>query len=163
MTKNTNFSIFPACPDDISVLVDHHKRMFKEILLSQGSDSHIPDWEDLDNAYKNKLNSELGHECNAWIMKTSDNKTVASGAVSIISMVPVPNENSCNVAFLHSVFTENEYRNKGFAGRILKEIINYCKDQGIKRIFLNASNDGMPLYKKIGFESVDNYMRLWLE
>lgn len=162
MTESMRFWIHPAGPEDIPVLVDHHRNMFQEILVSRGVDSGIPDSEELDTAYRNKLKNELGHQCRAWIMKSSNNKIVASGAVSVVSLVPVPNDTSCKVGFLHSIFTESEYRNKGFAGRIVEEIVRYCKDQGIKRVILNASSDGMPLYKKIGFESAENSMRLWL-
>ena len=161
MTENVEFSIHAAGPEYIPVLVDHHRRMFEEIIRSQNPDSDLPNMEDVDNAYRNKLNSELGQGCRAWVVQASD-EIVASGAVSVISMVPVPNDCSSRVGLLHSIYTEKGYRNKGLGGRIVEAAVRYCTDQGMGRVLLNASQAGRSLYTKIGFESVDNAMRLWL-
>lgn len=156
------FSIRVAESNDIPLLTDHHRKMFQDILSSQGIDSDNRNMDKMDEEYQNKLNGELGTECGAWIVKDAG-KPVASGAVSIISMVPTPYDHSYKVALLHSLFTENEYRGNGIAGQILEHVVKYCKSRGIKRLLLNASDKGIPLYKKFGFEPVGNSMRLWIE
>jgi GNAT superfamily N-acetyltransferase len=61
------------------------------------------------------------------------------------------------------MYTEKEYRNNNFANRIIEKAIQYCKDHGIKRFFLNASEAGRPIYEKIGFHSAPEIMRLIIE
>jgi len=78
-------------------------------------------------------------------------------------MVPIPNDYSCKVAFLHSVFTENDFRNQGLATKIMEQAIEFCRLKGMKRLMLNASDEGKPLYEKLGFEFVKNSMRMFIK
>jgi len=64
------------------------------------------------------------------------------------------------IAFLHSVFTENEYRHQHHASRITQEAVDYCRNQGISRLYLVASDAGRPVYEQAGFVPVPNMMLL---
>jgi GNAT superfamily N-acetyltransferase len=137
--------------------------MFEEVLISRDVDPATLDAELLDGAYLNKLKNELGATCNLWIVRTDNNEVVASGGVTMVSMVPVPEDCSCTVAYIHSIFTETEFRNHGLAEQIMETISQFCKERGVKRLILNASDAGMPLYEKIGFEPATNSMRMFLK
>jgi predicted acetyltransferase len=163
LTEKDRFIILPATPDDISVLVDHHRKMFEEVLMSRKVDPKTLNPEKLDKEYVDKLTNELGISCHMWVAKKNNREVVASGGVSIISMVPVPNDYSCKVAYIHSIFTENKFRNNGLAERIMERMLQFCKQQCIKRLILNASDAGRPLYEKIGFEVATNSMRMSME
>jgi hypothetical protein len=41
-------------------------------------------------------------------------------------------------------------------------IKDYCQQNNIKIITLNASTEGRPLYESLGYQVVDNFMRLRL-
>ena len=45
---------------------------------------------------------------------------------------------------------------------LLKEVENYCKENGIGEISLKASDAGKPIYESVGYKKVDNYMNLYL-
>lgn len=163
MDKALKFRITPATADDVPVLVEHHRRMFEEVLISRGVDPNTLDAELLDRAYLNKLNNELGTTCNLWVVRTDNNDVVASGGVTMVSMVPVPDDYSCTVAYIHSVFTETEFRKHGLAEQVMETIRQFCKKKGIKRLILNASDAGAPLYEKLGFEPATNSMRMFIK
>jgi len=91
------------------------------------------------------------------------NHIVASGAITIVSLVPTPNDFSSKVAYLHSIYTERAFRGKSFANRIVREALEYCRANGIKRVFLNASDAGRPIYERIGFSSSSDMMRIFVE
>lgn len=159
MTVKNEISIKPAGFNDIPVLVLHYHKMFKEIYGLQKIKINKKEFNEMYKNYREKLRVELKNGiCKAWILKKS-NKILASGAISIISMVPVLNDPSCKVAYLHSIYTEKKARGKGFAKQIVKKTIDYCKSEGIKRIILNTSGEGKSLYEKIGFQKSDNSMR----
>lgn len=74
--------------------------------------------------------------------------------------VPVPHDLSPRIVFLHSIYTEPEFRNRGFAERITWEAAAYCKKNGIRRLHLFASDAGRPVYEKSGFMPVPNMLLL---
>jgi GNAT superfamily N-acetyltransferase len=163
MDNKTNIPIHVAKMDDIPILVTHHHKMFKEIWTLKGLEIDAHQFEEMDKAYTKKLNEELVNgTCTAWVVKKED-KIVASGSISIHSMVPRPDDSSYRVAHLHSVFTEYDYRENGFASLITKNAIHYCKSRGIKRMTLEASNAGRPIYEKIGFQPAVSSMQLSIE
>ena len=84
-------------------------------------------------------------------------KTIQCGAngkpISIGEFIMLKKE--CNIL---SLSTQEEYRNKGHADNILKEIISYCKNHNISSIYVddmserfNKSNN---IYIKNGFKYV---------
>lgn len=150
-----------ATLENVPLLVEHHRRMFEEILVSQEKDPASLDKKKLDAAYQKKMQGELGKTCKAWLAQYKG-EFVASGAVSLLSMVPVPFDYSYHVAYIHSIFTENQFRGRGIAGYILCEIIEYCRDKEVNRLILNASDAGRPIYERFGFEIVENSMRMSL-
>jgi GNAT superfamily N-acetyltransferase len=117
----------------------------------------------LEKGYIEKMKRELTDgSCKAWVIEDG-NKIVASGAVSIVSFVPTPKDLFFKVAYLHSMYTEKAYRNRQCAQRIIKIALQYCKNNGLKRIILNASDAGRPKYEKLGFQTSPDTMRLLLK
>jgi len=51
-----------------------------------------------------------------------------------------------------NVFTEPEWRRRGIAGLLMKEIVAWSKTEKIDRLILHASDDGRPVYEKLGFK-----------
>jgi len=149
-----------ATPEDIPFLVNHHRKMFEEIREKTGNRVDLSILAALENEYSVKLVREIpSGACIAWVMLVGD-RIVSSGAVSIISYVPVPHDLSSTIAFLHSVYTEKEYRHRHCARRITQAAAGYCRDRGIRRLYLFASDAGRPVYEKAGFVPVPNTMLL---
>ena len=160
MDSKKTIPIHVATREHIPILVKHHHKMFHEIWIHRRLRIDARQFELMDKAYTEKLNQELGNgTCTAWYIKQED-KIVASAAISLNSTVPRPDDPTYKVAYLHSVFTEPDYRKNGFANLITKHAINYCKSQGIKRMNLGASDAGRPIYEKIGFKPSVTSMQL---
>lgn len=51
---------------------------------------------------------------------------------------------------------------QGYAKRIVDEIVDYARRTGIKRLWLNASEDGEGVYAQRGFAKKDNEMEPFL-
>jgi GNAT superfamily N-acetyltransferase len=164
MNSNTEneFLLRQASIDDIPMLVSHHRRMFEEILKSRNEPFTISQLEAMAKAYTEKLQIQLANGiCTAWVIEDKC-RIIASGAVSVMTTVPVPADPSYHVAYLHSIYTDKDYRRKGLAHRITETAVDYCKSQGIRRMQLNASDAGRPVYETMGFRVADNAMRLWI-
>ncbi len=152
------FQIHLASENDIPTMVSHHRKMFEELWLLRRLELHDEKLKEMDVAYTKKLNEELTTGvCCAWIIKENE-KAIASGAISIVSMVPLPHDSTYKIAYLHSVYTEKGHRNTGLAGMIAKAAIEYCKTKKINRMSLHASEGGRSIYEKFGFEDSTNAM-----
>ena len=65
-----------------------------------------------------------------------------------------------------SVYTEDNYRGQGICTQLIKNMIDYARENKLCRIDLMATDEGYPIYKKHGFEDkVQKYtdMRLKLK
>jgi len=137
--------------------------MFEEIWEKNGQQIDNASSIEIEQAYSRKLSKELPvGSCRSWLIENG-NQIVASGAITVVSLVPTPSDFSSKVAYLHSMYTEKAFRGKCFANRIVRKALEYCRANGIKRMFLNASEAGRPIYERIGFSSWPEMMRISIE
>ena len=57
-----------------------------------------------------------------------------------------------------NVFTERAWRRGGVAAALMRELLRWCQSHGIESLVLHASDEGRPLYERIGFKHT-NEMR----
>ncbi len=152
-----------ATVQDIPELAVHHGKMFAEIWEQKGETITADCIREMENAYSKKLEEQIpARNCKAWVVEAGDH-IVASGAVSIASFVPVPMDLNHQVAYLHSIYTEKEFRGRQFAQGIVQKALHYCKENEIKRVILNTSDAGRPIYLKLGFTSASEAMKLFIK
>lgn len=152
-----------ATIDDIRILAIHHRKMFEEIWEQKGQKIEKGRAEEIEAAYCEKIEKQIPEgTCIAWVVK-NDNQIIASGAITIVSLVPVPSDINHNIAYLHSMYTEKGYRNQKYAQKIVDRAIHYCQKIGINRVVLNASDAGKPIYEKSGFVSSPETMRMFIK
>ncbi|MBO4864379.1 MAG: GNAT family N-acetyltransferase [Eubacterium sp.] len=120
-----------------------------------GMEKQLPDY----------FNRKLGSELIAFVAR--DKERIVS--VAYLHIIEMP-ANSILLNGLYgdvlSVYTEPEYRGKGLCTKLMKNLVEYGKKIGLGRIDLKATDDGYPIYEKIGFVEDDHRyreMRLVLE
>ena len=57
-----------------------------------------------------------------------------------------------------NVYTERAWRRKGVADALMRELLQWCRGNGIESVVLHASDEGRPLYERLGFRPT-NEMR----
>jgi GNAT superfamily N-acetyltransferase len=130
-----------ANSSDIPLLVLHHVTMFQAPVDSE-----------LGRCYHRKLELDIpSGMCHMWIVEV-EGIAVASGGISLARFVPTPWDHNPIVAYVHSIFTLPEHRQQGHANGIMLSIDHFCKEFGIHRQWLNASDMGRPIYEKLGFK-----------
>lgn len=154
-----------ATIEDIDILVNHHVKMFKEIMEIDAMQIDDNSYTAMAISYRKKLNEQLPvGTCKAWIVFQDGNRhrPIASAAMSIIKMVPTPFDSSYETGYLHSIYTEKEWRRKGYAELLVKTAIQDASRNSINRIDLTASSEGKKLYDKVGFQVIKSMMRLYV-
>lgn len=168
-----------ATVPDIPLLALHHRLMFEEMRAQDDGGStqtccapnvpqqlkriqRLPDFARLESAQREKLGQQIIEgSCTAWIAEYQG-KPIGSGALSILRTTPIPEDPSCEVAFLHSVYTDTAWRGQGIASTILDQLIEQARRGGLHRIQLNASEAGRSVYQKKGFQPLEEAMLLWV-
>ena len=104
------------------------------------------------------FNRKLGTELIAFTAKDTDNdnKIVAVAYLHIIEMPA----NSILLNGIYgevlSVFTDHDYRGHGLCTQLIKNLVDYGKENGLGRIDLSATREGYPIYKKVGFKDKEH-------
>ena len=96
-----------------------------------------------------------------WLACTGDRHVVAGGGLIVHEWPARPGDPNAHRAYILNVYTEPAYRRQGIAQWIMTTILEWCRAQGLRTVFLHASAYGRPLYESLGFEST-NEMRLSL-
>ena len=63
-------------------------------------------------------------------------------------------------AHILNVYTEPEHRGRGLARRVMRSILDWCTENRMDRVTLDASGDARPLYESLGFSTAWEHMRL---
>lgn len=156
---NPPYTLREATAADIPVLARHHRRMFEEIQNAEPEPVDPARMAAVERAYSEKLDRELkAGTCTAWVV-VREGIIAASGGMSRLQNVPVPEDPGCTVALLHSIYSEPGHRRRGCAGMIVRAVLLHCQREGICRVQLVASKAGLPLYAANGFSLIPNMMR----
>lgn len=58
-----------------------------------------------------------------------------------------------------SVYTEPDYRGKGIRTKLMNNLVEYGRKIGLGRIDLSATDEGYPIYAKVGFKDKEHRYR----
>jgi GNAT superfamily N-acetyltransferase len=92
-----------------------------------------------------------------WLAIPADKpETIVGGAgIQLQPILPRPRDASTigegRQGTIVNVFTEPQWRRRGVAGGLVKEIIAWSKNEGLDRLLLHASDDGRSVYERLGF------------
>ena len=87
-------------------------------------------------------------------------KAVGCATLCYITVMPTANRLSGKRAHLMNVFVKPEYRRQGIASRLVQMLIENAKERGVTLISLDATENGRPLYKSLGFKDNKKNMSL---
>lgn len=86
-----------------------------------------------------------------WLVELGG-RVVAGGGIASADFQPTPLSLSPKRVWIVNVYTEPPFRRRGLARQVLEVILAWCREQGLKSVFLHASDDGRPLYELLGFK-----------
>ena len=139
---------------DVLELVRVRRRMYEDMRYSDAA--ALEAMSSLTAEYLNRAVADGSFR--AWLACDGD-RVIATGAVLITAWPAHPYDLECRRATILNVYTEPGYRRRGIARQILETMISWCKQQGLARLTLHASEDGRRLYESLGFEP-SNEMQL---
>lgn len=94
------------------------------------------------------------------IFAEMDGVTIGCGGLCLYREMPSPDNPDGRCAYLMNIYTRKIYRGNGVGNTIVRWLVNYAKEQGITKIYLETSECGRALYEHIGFRDMQDYMKL---
>jgi len=154
---STNIHFRVAIPSDCATILHQRRGMFRD--MGNGTDAEL---DAMVEATAPWLACALADGTyRAWLAHTADGKIVAGAGVLISPWPARPGDPNTRHALIQNVFTEPEFRHHGIARQLMLFIIRWLKEQGLRAVYLHASNEGRHLYETLGFAPT-NEMRLRL-
>ena len=159
-TASDTFQIRRATARDADIIAWHRARMFQDMgdvsgdafeILRANARSRLEEWIDKANYI-------------GWLAAPADEPEmiVAGAGVQLQPILPRPLDVSTigegRQGTIVNVFTEPQWRRRGIAGLLIKEIITWSKNEQIDRLVLHASDEGRSIYERLGFTE-SNEMR----
>jgi len=137
---------------DIELVARNHALMFEEMFSLENKILEEDKFNMLVESTVSKLTQELPKGiCTAWVVENCG-KVIASGGLTQVSMTASPMVSNYIYAYLHSIYTDKDCRGRGCAKLILSKAEEFCRETGIQRVLLIASDAGRPIYESIGYK-----------
>ena len=83
-----------------------------------------------------------------------------TGALLVYTLPPLHAGDVRKVGHVLNFFTRKDFRKRGYGKGLMEYMIAYARENGFSRLFLNATADGAPLYRKVGYLAVGDAMSL---
>ena len=150
-------TIREATADDLDVVMHHRRSMFADMgdrgpaaLAAMAASSRPIFARGLaDGTYR------------GWLAEDARGNVVAGGGIIMLAYHSSPRDPDPRRAWIVNMYTEPGYRRQGLARRLMEEMIEWCRGQGMATVYLHASDEGRALYDSLGFTPT-NEMRLRL-
>lgn len=125
---------------------------------NNGIDKHKE--ENLKINMRHYLENNINKDCFV-VLAYDGEKVVASAILNIIERVPSIKLLRGRYGEIYGVYTMPDYRNKGIATTLIQMMIRLSETKNLSYVKLDASNLGVPIYKKCGFKFVnDEYQEM---
>ena len=96
------------------------------------------------------------------VLAMDGDKFAGCAKICYIDVMPTFSHPTGRRAHLMNVYTRKEYRRKGVAALMVKELIEEARRRGVTEISLDATDAGRPLYETLGFVESKEAMNIIL-
>ena len=91
----------------------------------------------------------------AWFAVNEAGEIVGSAGVWLREWPISPRNLSGRDAYVLDVYVQPGYRGRGIGRTLMETLVEWCEQQCLVTITLEASDAGRPLYDRLGFEAMD--------
>ncbi len=120
-----------------------------QLLIEEGAYQQIDITDELKEYFYSELNNSL-----IIGVAEEDNKIISTSSVIFQKYPPSFGNSKGMRAYITNVYTQPQYRRKGINSKIMDLLVEEIKKRGISYIWLWATEQGIPMYKKYGFKDL---------
>ena len=148
------FAIRRATAADAGILARHRAEMFRDM-------GELPDdlYDTLVDAARAYFAAAIGDgRYVGWVAERDhpSGEIIAGAGLQLRELLPRPDVARERLVrgpqgLVLNVYTERAWRRRGVADALMRELLRWCRGNGIESVVPHASDDGRPLYDKLGF------------
>jgi ribosomal protein S18 acetylase RimI-like enzyme len=147
--------IDPAGESDIPLLAEYRFLMFAEMF--QETD-HSGVKAEFVEAARRYYAEKIGGGDEVSLVAKAGGEPVGCGTIMFQKRPPSMKSLDNLFGYILNIYVRPEYRKRGIATAIMKDLEAEAKKRGARRIGLHASRAGANVYKKLGYEMKESYM-----
>jgi len=139
---------------DAGVLARHRAEMFRD--MGELPDDLYDTLIDAARAYFTRAVADGRYV--GWVAEQDDGsgEIVGGAGLQLRELLPRPDAARSRLVrgpqgLILNVYTERAWRRRGVADALMRELLRWCRGNGIDSVVLHASAEGRPLYEKLGF------------
>lgn len=141
------FTLRSATHADLPVIVAQRHAMFEAMgyvnrAELELTDSKFAEW------VAPKL--ERG-EYREWFLEDEKGQVVAGAGLWLMEWVPHALDQSTRRGNILNVYCEPQYQPLGLTRRLLIQVLDFCRDNGLRSLIVNPSDANRELYQSLGF------------
>lgn len=95
------------------------------------------------------------------LVAEADGEDCGCGGVCFTEELPSPENRTGRCAYLMNIYVRKAFRNRGIAHLIVRQLMNFSKDRGCEKIYLETTNDGRQIYYDLGFMDLPDMMKYY--
>ena len=152
------YKIRRATVADAAIVMIHRREMFRDMGYTDAAALDAMVATSLPQVQKLIATEEY----RGWLVESPEGSVVAGAGLHISHLLSHPTKpDDVRRAYVYNVYVAPEHRRKGLARKLMDEVIAHCRAEGIRTVWLHASDEGRPLYDKMGFVAT-NEMKIVL-
>jgi GNAT superfamily N-acetyltransferase len=149
-----DFTIRPATASDIPTLIYHRRSMWLD-MGRRGEEA----FQVMEKAADEYFRAAIPDGSYRGFVGELDGKVVGGGGIVISAWPGQLRQRQARRAMILNMYVEKEFRRRGIARALMETMIAWCRENNFVNVGLHASDEGRPLYEKLGFKPT-NEMRL---
>jgi GNAT superfamily N-acetyltransferase len=155
MMKLAEITIREAAPTESGIILHHRRSMFRD--MGEGTVEELDRMVEVATPWLARALADGSYR--HWLALDHCGRVAGGGGVLLCPWPANPKDPCTQRAVILNVYTEPEFRKRGIARQIMLAILAWVKERGLRSVNLHASDEGRPLYEKLGFKAT-NEMRL---
>ncbi|MGY3901345.1 GNAT family N-acetyltransferase [Aeromonas lusitana] len=136
-----------ALAADIPALVALRMQLFCEVGELATSEADPALWQATRDYFTQSMQEGSAR---SWVVEV-DNALVACGTLALFVRPPYPGNLAGREAYVLNMYIRPAWRRRGLAGGLLDAMLAHAREQRLGKLWLHASDEGRPLYERLGF------------
>ena len=148
--------IVQAGTDDLETLMQWRMEVLRHV-FALPAEADTAELEQENHRYYEQQLSQGGHTaCFAKI----DGVIVGCGGVCFYDEMPSPDNPDGRCAYLMNIYCREAYRKRGVGRAVVRWLTGYALGKGIRKIYLETTDEGRKLYESTGFREMKDMMHI---
>lgn len=142
-----------AAEEDMELLMSSRLEMLRVV-------NGFPDTYEFDARLVCESRAYFAQGDQVTVLAMEQGQMIGCATLCYIGLMPTFSHPTGRRAHLMNVYTRESYRRQGIAARMVEMLIREARDRGVTEISLDATEQGRPLYEKMGFAASKECMVL---